>query len=266
LQFTRGARGWKQGVYKPVAIEKRPDQEGPIPKAIAARHIYVYGTGGSPTEDELNQRREIAARAAEWGSPRMRLLTTFRVLSASEARPSDFEAASMILFGTKETNTLIQQMAGRLPLELNAGAADYGLVYVCPNGNHYVVINSGLPWWSGIERMRQSTFGYLPPSYSILTGMQDYMLFRGTVEHVVASGHFDRNWRLPREAVDTITRTGAVKLIHLDAVLRRVCTPRLYLICTTVVHSSPQRSERFEERIGPRSMSGSQLIGCTPRA
>jgi dienelactone hydrolase len=212
LQFVRGTAGWKQGSYKPAPMEKRPGVEGPIPRAIAARHIYVYGTAGSPTEEELNERRELAARAAEWGSPRMRLLTTFRVMTDSEVRPSDYESANMILFGTKETNTQIARLAAKLPLELNAGAADYGLVYIYPNGNRYVVINSGLPWWSGTERMRPSAFGYLPPSYAILTGLQDFVLFRGTIDDVVSSGYFDRNWRVPAEAARTIEETGAVKL------------------------------------------------------
>jgi hypothetical protein len=149
LQFVRGTASGSRAPtsrrrWRSVRAWKDRSRD-----AIAARHIYVYGTAGSPTEEELNERRELAASAAEWGSPRMRLLTTFRVMTDREVRPSDYESANMILFGTKETNTLIARLAAKLPLELNAGAADYGLVYVYPNGNRYVVINSGLPWWSG---------------------------------------------------------------------------------------------------------------------
>ena len=40
------------------------------------------------------------------------------------------------------------RLAPNLPLALSRDAADYGLLFVAPAGKHYVLVNSGLPWWT----------------------------------------------------------------------------------------------------------------------
>ncbi len=65
-----------------------------------------------------------------------------------DVRPSDLETSNLVLFGTRETSSLIAQYGDRLPLHLDtAAASEYGLLYVFPVGERYVLINSGLPWW-----------------------------------------------------------------------------------------------------------------------
>jgi hypothetical protein len=118
--------------------------------------------------------------------------------------------SNLILFGNKETNTLIARFASQLPIELNASAADYGLVFAAPIGQRYVVVNSGRPWWTGAGPMKRAGRRAAPAPWRVLESFGDYILFKGTLERVVAEGRFDRNWRLPPAAADQMTRTGAV--------------------------------------------------------
>ncbi|HEV2123556.1 MAG TPA: hypothetical protein VGW38_12375, partial [Chloroflexota bacterium] len=75
-----------------------------------------------------------------------------RVVADTLMRSSDLESANLVLFGTRETNRLIAQYSDHLPLHLDSAAAgEYGLVYVFPMSGRYVLVNSGLPWWTRSE-------------------------------------------------------------------------------------------------------------------
>jgi hypothetical protein len=165
-----------------------------------ARHVYVYGTGASPSPDELQRRRSIAQQAADWSTPKLRLMLSFRVLADNEVQASDLQNTNSILFGTKETNYQIAKLGDRLPMSLNAGAADYGLVFVYPIDGRYVVVHSGLPWWTRFDQTALSEIPFLNTRQHALTTFGDYVLFRGGLDNVVAEGRFDRDWKLPRDA------------------------------------------------------------------
>ncbi len=142
---------WWNNKYEIPATDKTSGAEGPVPAAMSDRHVYVYGTAGNPSEDELKKRRAVAEQAANWSMYRGeflgRIMVFPRVLSDKEVRPSDFEAANLVLFGTKETNTLVDKYSAKAPLVLNSSATEtHGLIYVIPGDNgHYVVVNSGFP-------------------------------------------------------------------------------------------------------------------------
>lgn len=212
LSFRKEADRWNLGGYQPPPGAKRPGLEGPIAEAIAGRHIYVYGTAAPASPEEIEARREVAMRAADWSSPRGRLLTNFRVLADKEVSEADLRSANLILFGTRQTNSLIARFAEAFPLELNPGAADYGLIFVAPLGERYAVVNSGLPFWTGADRAKRPGFRFIPTTYRVLQGMGDFLLFKGSLENVVAEGRFDRNWKTPREAAEKMLATGAVKV------------------------------------------------------
>ena len=132
MSLSKIAKGWTiKPLYTAPGCQAR-GSEGPIADALSTRHIYVYGTGGSPDPDELQRRKAIAQQAAEWSTCRLKLMLTFRVLADNEAKMVDLQNANLFLFGTKETNSVIAKYADKLPLALNAGAADYGLMYVYP--------------------------------------------------------------------------------------------------------------------------------------
>ena len=213
LHFARSAKGgWR---LSPSAAQtgKRLGAEGPIADALSSRHIYVYGTRGAVDDDEVRRRRAIAQRAAEWSTPRLRLTLTFRVMADHEVSDADLQNANLVLFGTKETNSLIAKYADRLPMSLNAGAADYGMVYVYPVDGRYVVVHSGLPWWT---RFDQADLKYqLPylntPQHALMT-FGDYLIFRGGVANIAAEGRFDRDWKLPADAARRLRALGAIEV------------------------------------------------------
>lgn len=212
MSFIKRNGHWTRvAAYSAPAGAKGPGVEGPIADAIASRHIYVYGTLGAAGDDEIRERKAIAEKAAEWSTERSPLLLSPPVMADTQVRPMDLENANLVLFGSKETNRIIAQFADRLPFELNAGAADYGLLYVYPNGKRYVLINSGLPWWTGAGRVRRGVT-FMPSPYWQLLGLGDYVLFKGSFDNLAAQGRFDRSWKLPDAAAFPITATGAVKV------------------------------------------------------
>lgn len=196
-------------------------------EVIASRHIYVYGTGGNPSPEELENRRARAVQAANWSVYRGpflgRIMVFPRVVADREVRPSDLESSHLVLFGTRETNSLIVQYSDRLPIQLNAEAAnEYGLLYVFPVEERYVLISSGLPWWGpaqpipGAAPARGAAPGRRPSPFMGdvvalgLMGLPNFLLFQGSPENVLVEGRFDHSWRVPEADARQLRATGAV--------------------------------------------------------
>jgi len=211
--FLRRDGVWSAEEYKAPASAKRPGLEGPMSEAFAGRHVYVFGTAGEPTPEELDIRRRVAEEAANWSVYRGpfwgRVMVFPRVAADSDVRPSDLEEANLVLFGTRETNSLIERFADRLPMHLDDGGTDLGLAYLFPVGDRYVLINSGLPWWksaaaSSVFRQGIAAAGLADP--------HDYRLYRRDAEEPLARGRFDRDWLLSPEDAERLLATGAVKI------------------------------------------------------
>jgi hypothetical protein len=137
---------------------------------------------------------------------------SLRVASDKEVSEADLRSANLVLFGARETNTLIARFAPTLPMELNPGAADYGLLFVAPAGERYVLISSGLPWWTGADQVKRPGFRFIGAPFRLLLSFSDFMLFKGSLENVVAEGRFDRNWKLAAADAAKIQATGAVQI------------------------------------------------------
>ena len=213
VHFARGAKGGWRLAPSAVQAAKKPGAEGPIADALSTRHVYVYGTRAAADDDEVQRRRAIAQQAAEWSTPRLRLLLTFRVLADHEVSAADLQNANLVLFGTKETNSVIAKYADRLPMSLNAGAADYGMMYVYPVDGRYVVVHSGLPWWTRLDQAAINyQLPYLNTPQHALTTFGDYIVFRGGLENIVAEGRFDRNWTLPTDAARRLRSLDAIEV------------------------------------------------------
>jgi hypothetical protein len=210
LSFTRSSGRWLPGLLAPRG--KRPGAEGPIAESVAARHIYVYGTTGARAAEELNARRKIAETAASWSTPRWRLSLTLPVKADTAVTSEDLDTADLVLFGARETNSLIDRFAARLPLALSAGAADYGLLFIAPVGTRYALVSSGLPWWTGADDANRGGYRYAPEQYRLLRTFGDYILFKGSLANVVAEGRFDRNWKLPADVSAKMLATGTVTI------------------------------------------------------
>jgi pimeloyl-ACP methyl ester carboxylesterase len=190
---------------------KGPGAEGPIVAAVSGRHIYVYGTLGASSAEELDQRRAVAEHAAEWSTARERLQLRFTIKPDTTLTPDDLDQ-NLVLFGTSESNSVIARLANRLPLALSPGAADYGLLFVAPAGKHYVLVSSGLPWWTGEDEAGRVAGPFEPQPFAELATFGDFMVFKGSVAHVVAEGRFDRQWKLPADAAAKLAATGAVSV------------------------------------------------------
>ncbi|WP_333821113.1 prolyl oligopeptidase family serine peptidase [Ohtaekwangia sp.] len=212
VSFTEQQGKWAAGKFELQPVMKKPGAEGPIAAGFSQRHIYVYGTAGNPSEAELKLRMDIATQAASWSIYRNaflgRIMVFPRIVADRDVRPSDIESADLVLFGTKETNSLINQYSDKLPIQLNASAAnDYGLFYILPMNKHYIVINSGLSWWAGAQ---PGGLPFLPPSLLALNQFKDFILFKNSTATVITDGYFNENWTLPAEAVKAATASGAV--------------------------------------------------------
>ncbi len=208
LSFRKQGGRWALGQARSTA--KGPGAEGPIAAAVSGRHIYVYGTSGASSADEISFRRKEAETAAQWSTAREHLQLSFAVKADTDVTADDLDRDDVILFGTRETNSLIARFASRLPLALTAGAADFGLLFVAPIGKHYALVSSGLPWWIGAEDAGRQLSAFVPQPYAELATFGDYLLFEGSLAHVVAEGRFDQNWKLPPDAVAKLPDTGVV--------------------------------------------------------
>jgi predicted esterase len=201
---------WINGAFQPAATAKKQGAEGPVSAAFSSRHVYIYGTAGNPPEDELKKRRETAEQAANWSqymNPFLNRVMVFpRVIADKDVRPSDIESSNLILFGTKETNLLIEKYSGQLPISLSPTATGYGLVYVYPMNNRYVVVSSGLPWWTSTKPAQQ-TFSSLVRQ--TIPSFKDFLLFKDGNDNRVVEGYFDQAWKLSLEDKSLLGKTGA---------------------------------------------------------
>ena len=111
-----------------------------------------------------------------------------------------------------ETNRLIARFAPQFPLTLNPGAADYGLLFMAPAGRRYILVSSGLPWWTGADDAARGGSRNLPEQYRLLSTFGDYILFRGSLANVVAEGRFDSNWKVPAAESAKMLATGTVTI------------------------------------------------------
>lgn len=217
VSFTKLQTGWVNKCFTPGLTAKQPGAEGPINAAVSHNHVYVYGTGGNPSQEELAARRAQATAAADWAADRGffgRIMVFPRVISDREVRQSDYETSNLILFGTRETNSVLAKFADRLPMHLkNDATGKYCLLYIFPLNNHYVLINSGLPWWTPPKKQQaQPGLNFLNPKIDLLKNFKDFILFMDSPDTIIAEGYFDNNWQLTPDALNSIKASGAVEV------------------------------------------------------
>ena len=200
LSFSHIGEHWRGGRFTPAG--KAPGAEGPIAAAFNGSQVYVYGTLSPRDDADLDERRRTADHAAHWGS------LNFAVHSDYDESSAPTAPHNLILFGTPQTNSLIRGLD--LPLSLNAGAADYGLLFIAPVKGRYVVVSSGLPWWTGAAEVNRGGDRYAPEPYRLLTTFGDFVLFKHSLANVVCEGRFDNQWRLPPELAAKLDASGTV--------------------------------------------------------
>jgi len=217
VSFSMENGAWKNKKFTPGLFSKQPGAEGPLSDAISSNHIYVYGTQGDPSREELQARQSIASQAADWAFDRGfagRVMIFPRSMADNSVRQSDIETSNLVLFGTAATNSWISKYADRLPIQLNEDAEGYGLVYVYPMNGHYVLINSGLPWWTppASSEGQRGGISMLAGKGSALNAFPDFILFKDTPDNVISKGYFDNNWKIPGPEAAKLKASGVVQL------------------------------------------------------
>lgn len=217
FSFSKENGLWVNKKFTPNRFSKQKGAEGPLAEAINSNHIYVYGTQGNPTREELQARQAEATFAADWAFDRGfagRIMIFPRSMADNAVRQSDYETSNLVLFGTAGTNSIIKKYEDRLPVHLNENAEGYGLVYIYPMNGHYVLVNSGLPWWTppSSNNAAASTLGMLTAKLGSLNAFPDFILFKDTPDNVISEGYFDNNWEIPEVEKAKLKASGVVKL------------------------------------------------------
>lgn len=78
----------------------------------------------------------------------------------------------------------------------------------------YVLVNSGLPWWTPPATAAQGGGGIsmLAGRGSSLNAFPDFILFKDTPDNVISKGTFDNNWRIPEPERSRLEASGVVTL------------------------------------------------------
>jgi hypothetical protein len=136
------------------------------------------------------------------------------VKSDREVNDDDLAGANLVLFGTERTNRVLARFAAQFPMALLPGAADYGLLFIVPAGKHYVLVNSGLPWWTGAEEADRGGYRFAPAPYRLLSTFGDYVLFKGSLANVLAEGRFDRRGKVAPATAQKLRAAGTVSVVE----------------------------------------------------
>jgi len=210
--------GWSTEDTFPRGLCKTALIEGPIGHAYVSKFLLVRGTTSKP--ETGRNRWEAEKFATEWNSWMHAGISPVEDTSVTE---EDIATSNLILFGTADSNSVIQEINDLLPVRIwnnriVAGAHEYvgenyGLYMIFPNPlnpERYVVISHGtiqgscetemnaLPWyWPDYVVFDTSVV----PSPTVTTpswfGPQMVYLPDAWVEG--AAGFFDQYWRLDND-------------------------------------------------------------------
>jgi acetyl esterase/lipase len=189
---------WAGEKNKSYKYRKSPRRVGPIKECYRDPFLLVYGTLQNG-DDEIQARRFLS----EWddyadGQPPIKADT--------DVSEEDKKKFNLVLFGVRESNLILKEIAADLPLELTSGGyrvadREYSgegktlglqLCYPSPfSEKRMIVVQSGLFWGSA-----------LPVNHK-LDLLPEFIVFDDTVDesdqtnHALVAGFFDDNWQLP---------------------------------------------------------------------
>ncbi|WP_291861933.1 dienelactone hydrolase family protein [Marinilabilia sp.] len=218
--FTKVDGKWKSGKYHAPVVAKKQGLEGPLYEVVTSRHLYVYGTQNAKGMEEVAARKAVAGEAADFsvsfgGYFEQNSTVNPRVIADSQVSRDDLLNANLVLFGTRETNSVIADLSAELPMRLENEQDSLGLVYCFPNNGNLVVVSSGLPFWTFIPeeegQMPQtgSRFGGAKGAQA-LKGMKDFLLFEKSNHNVLVEGVFEHDWQLNPDDVEELESFGVV--------------------------------------------------------
>ncbi len=184
IHLAKSGGQWTQGEWPNLSRAKHHGIEGPIDDAFNSRFLAVYG-------DASDRALAIAELDAIRNPPGpMDIHGDFPMKAASKVTRTDIDSANLILFGTPQSNPVLQRIAPNLPAELLRTEDGARTIFVYPNPEspeHYVVV-----WQSKLlSGPVPLHYGWIMP----LTLLPDYVRVKDG--RVISGGHFDSDWRLP---------------------------------------------------------------------
>jgi len=187
LSFRQNAGKWEVGLAAKT-------WEGGIVNVFGSRHVYVYGTADQPTAEERTRRENEALQAADWYGGSARVWYFPRVVADTDVTDFDLKNSNLVLVGNAKTNALIARLGGNLLMHLadgNDAAKDAGLAVVAPGlaPGRLALVLSGISFIPSDASARVTS--YIVPRMKLTNSTDDYLLFRGSLDHIVAQGKFD---------------------------------------------------------------------------
>jgi hypothetical protein len=97
-------------------------------------------------------------------------------------------------------------------MHLDKNVKDHGLVYIFPMNGKYVLINSGLPWWTPYKGggSPSSILDGAGKSGYLANSTSDFILFKEAADNIIIQGNFDSNWKLTKTSVNGLVSTSIV--------------------------------------------------------
>ena len=186
----------------PVALAKRPGLQGPIDDAFMEPFLVVAPSGKSRNpafqawcESELAHFRD-RWRALMRGELPVKLDSEIQFAEAIRRK-------NLILWGDADSNSIIKQLDGKLPVNFADGKWTLGEAtfdgnryvpaMIFPNRPNYIVLNSGLTFREGHDRTNSQQNPKLP-DWAIIDISQPPDAFSPGRIH--AAGFFDEAWKL----------------------------------------------------------------------
>jgi hypothetical protein len=212
--LTRSDRSWSFAVHRegkrwkagplPETFRKRHGLQGPIDDAFLEPFLFVRPTGKSPyPEVDKWVHQEFDRAVVRW---RRQFRGTPRIADDHDVTPADIESRNLILWGDAASNSVIAQIAGKLPIREDGGQITAGgqrfdaahhvpiLIYPNPlNPHRYVVLNSGFTFREHADMSNALQIPMLPDwaIVDIRTPPTDDWPGK-----IAAADFFDEDWQL----------------------------------------------------------------------
>ena len=211
-----GDGGWRIWIDplppSPTKLRKTPKLCGPAKEVFNSPFLFVWGSQGGLRSD--NTLKENAERAVlDWArftdsDPELLIELYDKIVKDEKLTDEQRKNNNLILFGTPQTNSVLDELAPKLPIRIEGDATstryiigdktyvgndwDTGFVMVYPNPEspgRYIYIQSGYTYGADLAVNHKLD---LLPDFVLYTSNVD----RDDTNAFLSAGFFDINWSL----------------------------------------------------------------------
>ena len=176
---SRAAGKWRAG---PLRARRQTARRGGSDRRGRAADATFTSTAAPARDRRRTAKRgsKSRRRRRHGRAPRRACRLSFPVKADTAVTPEDLDSADLVLFGTRETNSLIARFAPAAAAGAERRAPPTtGCCSSRPSGKHYALVSSGLPWWTGADDAQRGGPPLAPEQYRLLSTFGDYILFKG---------------------------------------------------------------------------------------